>query len=115
MTYVHAAVTQLYDDAGVMTDKGFSDVLKEGRKSRIRYYKGRVADFSEKQLQALTLPLVESAPDSGVSYETIMQSLTSHYEKAEAQHLFDLALYTGAWPQTGREGLPLLFRRCGTG
>ncbi len=109
MAYVDPAVTQLYQDAGKLTLQGLDAVLCAGRKNRVAYYLGRLADLRIEQRRALAQIIATTPPGKGISYTDILKSLTRSHEKAEAEHLFEHALHKGvlAADEDGRYAVPI--------
>ena len=95
MTYIKPALEQLYADDAVMTAGGLAAVLKRGMERRNTYYRHRVDNFDNEQLQYLTDALPAIVSDAGVSRGAVVETLSQYYTSKEAEKLFAHFLLRG--------------------
>lgn len=95
MAFLDPALKRLHREDGHMTAEGLNAVLRKGMANREAYYMERTNSFITEQLRGLSQAVAVSPNGMEVSYTTIIEILSKHFDIEEANQIFDNALKKG--------------------
>ena len=95
MAFLDPALKRLHREDGHMTAEGLNAVLRKGMANREAYYMERTDSFITEQLQGLSQAVAVCPNDMEVSYTTIIEFLSKHFDIEEAKQIFDNTLKKG--------------------
>lgn len=95
ISYVKPALNQIDKESRVMSTTGLAAVLENGRGRRNTYYANRSSRLEHIPLILLAKWLESVSPGIGRPKDEIVAIWANHYDRKEAERLFDIALHKG--------------------